>query len=193
MGTKDCDFWGVTENQVGLIPSKNDKYKTINCKHLQSYFLVFKKNVFTSKVFLDFIKSVKHFENKNDVIINCEIGLSKILYSNGFVSDCYIKKYRNFDNVTIYFWRQLIKKYKMPFVKCSILRHQNDDRTYSDGWQNLIASCSNYPISIIEKNLETYITNPKNSSCIKMLCLNVVAFLPSFFKKVFRKIMKNNF
>ena len=66
-----CDFWGVTDN-------------TEYSYHLQSYFLVFKANVITSKVFRDFWVGVEPLEQKQQVIMRCELGLTARLMAHGF-------------------------------------------------------------------------------------------------------------
>lgn len=69
---RDFDFWGMNKNE------------TDTDFHIQSFFILFKKNVFTSKIFDDFMLSVQKEENKDEIIKKYEIGLSKLLISNGF-------------------------------------------------------------------------------------------------------------
>lgn len=71
MQNYDCDFWGLTENH-------DIAY------HLQSYFLVFKKNVLTSKTFKSFWETVTALKNKRDIIEQYEVGLSQVLINRGF-------------------------------------------------------------------------------------------------------------
>ena len=78
MDARSPDFWGVTD-------SSQYSY------HLQSYFIVFSKKVFESKVFLNFIKSIKKQENVQSVILNYEIGLTKILQDAGFKPEAFVK------------------------------------------------------------------------------------------------------
>ena len=77
MQKKDCDFWGITKNDIDV------EY------HIQSFFLVFKENVFKTKLFDNFINSITKQENKNEIIKKYEIGLSKLLLENGFKSASY--------------------------------------------------------------------------------------------------------
>ncbi len=76
MQHKECDFWGITDN-------KDIQY------HLQSYFLVFRKKILNSQVFLDFWDDVKVLNNKNDIIKKYEVGLTQILIKAGFSSQVY--------------------------------------------------------------------------------------------------------
>lgn len=54
--------------------------------HIQSYFIYFKKNVFTSTVFHDFVMKISKLKNKQDIIMCYEVGLSVYLENNGFKS-----------------------------------------------------------------------------------------------------------
>lgn len=78
MQTKACDFWGVTEN--------NDiSY------HLQSYFLLFKKNLITHENFKKFWEGVSVLENKEEIIEKYEVGLTRFFQESGFTPSSYIQ------------------------------------------------------------------------------------------------------
>jgi lipopolysaccharide biosynthesis protein len=65
-----CDAWSMTESwQVD--------------RHLQSYFLVFRKSAFFTKYFLDFWKSVRVLHDKWQIILTYEIGLTQWLIQHG--------------------------------------------------------------------------------------------------------------
>ena len=193
MENKKCDFWGITKNRFGLIKNK-EKYKVIERPHLQSYFLVFNKKVFTSKVFTDFISSIIHCENKNDIIINYEIGLSETLKNNEFQCGNYINAFYKYNHSIISFWKILIKKYKNPFLKRSILKNKHLTLTISDNWEKVILSNSEYPISLIKKDINK--TNPTNSKIrsiilfIKEYYFYFIALLPNFLNQSFIKLNK---
>lgn len=70
MENKKCDFWGITEG-----------FKIH--RHLQSYFVVYKKRVFDSSSFKDFWKNMKVLGDKDLIVERYEIGLSKLLLENG--------------------------------------------------------------------------------------------------------------
>ncbi len=152
MEDQNCDFWGITKNRLGII-KKHNGYNFIKREHLQSYFLVFKQNIFMSEIFQNFISSIKHYDNKNDIIINYEIGLTELLHAKGFSSSYYIKAFNQFSNTLIYFWRPLIRFFHMPFIKCIVLRNPANYMTTIQDWQNILQKNTNYPIEIIEKNL----------------------------------------
>ena len=69
-----CDYWGLFKH---LDP-------TINIWHIQSYFIVFKKQVFSSPVFSNFMASIGLEKKKEDVILKYEVGLSDMLNRTGF-------------------------------------------------------------------------------------------------------------
>ena len=71
MQGKECDFWGITEN-------------TEFSRHIQSYFMVFRPQVFQSKVFNQFITGITAQKTVQDVIENYEVGLSEKLTADGF-------------------------------------------------------------------------------------------------------------
>ena len=71
MNKKRCDFWSMTSG-------KEISY------HLQSYFVVFKKQILHSKAFQSFWDNVRILDNKRDIIEKYEIGLTKHLTSYGF-------------------------------------------------------------------------------------------------------------
>lgn len=56
MDGRECDFWGITEHSG--YEDKEWLKKRVQ-PHIQSYFLVFKKKIFSSKVFFNFFNSVQ--------------------------------------------------------------------------------------------------------------------------------------
>jgi lipopolysaccharide biosynthesis protein len=80
MANKNCDFWGMTINHEGY------------ASHIQSYFMVFGKEVFLSDIFKQFFSSVKKEESKNDVIKKYETSLTQILLKAGFKVGSMVEK-----------------------------------------------------------------------------------------------------
>ena len=110
----DCDFWGMYENQDGI-------EKGIKEPHLQSWFLLLKRNVVDSDLFDDFICSVKHLEDKNEIIQRYEIGFTQRM------SCCY--KYKALytcenGNAVTQATPKLIEK-GLPFIKTVVIRKYN--------------------------------------------------------------------
>lgn len=73
----DIDFWGNSQN-------------TAHIPHLQSYFLVFRKNVINSRQFTSFINQITHQKDNTGYIINYEIKLSTYLSNYGYNWTSYI-------------------------------------------------------------------------------------------------------
>ena len=73
-----CDFWGITEN-------------TEFSRHIQSYFMVFRPQVFNSEIFAAFMSGITRQPDVRSVIGQYEVGLSKILMEKGFVAKSYIE------------------------------------------------------------------------------------------------------
>lgn len=101
MTQTECDFWGL---------SANNKIQF----HLQSFFLVFNKKVFTSIKFVNFINSVKHHNSVEEVIYNYEISLTQKLIDAGFKYNALIFPF-NKDNPTKF--PLLMLKMGYPIIK----------------------------------------------------------------------------
>jgi rhamnosyltransferase len=70
MSALPCDFWGINDNiELGW--------------HIQSYFLVFRKDALRSKAFADFWKHMLLMRTKDQVIRSYEVGLSTYLTESG--------------------------------------------------------------------------------------------------------------
>lgn len=82
MSPLSLDFWGATRSTGQYFFDKGliDNVK----EHIQSYFIVFKPQVFNSEGFKNFINGVKKEESKDDIILKYEIGLSAALQEMGF-------------------------------------------------------------------------------------------------------------
>ncbi len=149
MENRNCDFWGITKNNFGY--QKNIGHFFIKRPHIQSYFVVIKKCIFEKDFFAEFIKSITHQSNKKLIISNYEIGLTELLLDKGYTYSTLISAYENINNITILKWREIIEKYKMPFIKKSLFDLKNTDATTIENYENLLG---NYP--------KTLITIPRN-------------------------------
>ena len=113
---KDADFWGYTLNGY--------TWKNLP-RHIQSFFLVFRKNVFNSKCFKDFILGVKRQKKVQGVINKYEIPFTDYLQKRGFKSSVFVSE-ENFPykkvNKTVY-PLTLIRDYRMPLVKVKVFNN----------------------------------------------------------------------
>ena len=73
-----CDFWGVTESDE-------------IARHLQSYFLVFRKSVLADNAFGGFWERVEVVRDKKEIIERYEVGLLQLLLAHGFISSSVVK------------------------------------------------------------------------------------------------------
>jgi lipopolysaccharide biosynthesis protein len=115
MSLRICDFWGMT-----------DSYEIE--KHIQSYFLVFRRHALHSEAFRRYWDAVFPYSNKNQIIRSYEVGLEAYFTDNGFRSDvvvaaaslsreCQLKKL----NPTLAVPLELLDR-GMPLVKVDLLR-----------------------------------------------------------------------
>jgi len=132
-----ADFWGITQNKFAM-QKVGDEYKTAMNPHLQSYFFVLKKQVFLSDVFYQFIKNIKKEDYKEDIIINYEINLTRMLVDNGYQYDFYIKNFLDANNPAIRCWDKIIAEDNGPLLKTSVLRLKNIDILFPFNWEALV-------------------------------------------------------
>ncbi len=71
MEEKNCDFWGMVESYVSKI-------------HLQSYYIVFKKQVFHSNAFRSFVLSIEKQDSYDDYVAKYETRFTDYLCKAGF-------------------------------------------------------------------------------------------------------------
>lgn len=72
----ECDFWGFTDN---------DEFG----RHLQSYFILFRRQVLEHPCFLKFWDSVLPFDDSRLIVQSYEVGLTRWLEQHGFTWDAF--------------------------------------------------------------------------------------------------------
>lgn len=107
MESRAVDFWGITVFPYSADGSFINK-PCIN-EHIQSYFMVFNKNVFESKVFWNFWKKVPDCTEFIDVIATCETQFTKCLADAGFLYEPYIRE--------SYYISKFLNNYSIPYEK----------------------------------------------------------------------------
>ena len=142
MDTVDCDFWGLTFNPVTLFD--------YDYPHIQSYFLVFKTQVFNSECFKNFIQNIKKEKDKLAVVINYEMGLTRLLNKNGFQHAVYCKYSTINVNTYLRHYIKLFLHDKCPLIKTSIFRSKSEIR----GTWELLNKYTDYDIELIKKDLK---------------------------------------
>lgn len=104
MDTKSCDFWSMTAS---------NEYEL----HLQSFFLVVKKNLFSSELFSNYLNNVKHLDNFLEIVKTYEIPLKKTFEQKSYKGISFIKAPEKFNPT---FFPIKCMKAKMPLVKRKI-------------------------------------------------------------------------
>lgn len=125
MENSDVDFWGMTMHNganIGM-PGTNGPVP----KHLQSYFLVFNKNVVKSKLFQAFWSGVINSSDVEFVIQNYETQLTKVL-SSKFIYDAAIKHNDKLPDITYLKPKTLIDK-GLPLIKVKAFIENTDSLT----------------------------------------------------------------
>ena len=196
MSKKKCDFWGLTKNSYGIKKENGLDIAEWN-PHIQSYFILFRKSVFTSNVFLQFIQNIKQEQSKSDVIINYEIGLTKTLTHAGFKPDVYINRYSHTENCLSSKWKRLIKWYKFPFIKTSLIKNGIFVLGEIKDWEQTVESVSSYPVNIIKKNANRY-KNPepnlyKTFNLYRKIRFIVLQNCPMEMRKIVIKLEKSGY
>ena len=184
MDSRDCDFWGITKNNFGYRKKFCDFMK--KRPHIQSYFMVFKKNVFDSELFKSIIFSVKEQPNKASVISDYEIAITEKLFQKGFRFDTFVDTKFWQDNVTIFFWREIIQNSNMPFIKKSLIDLKNTSFTTVDGFREVISTKSSYPMNLFIMPREIRRTVPLG---IKIFVFKILAVTPALLRKLFLNIV----
>lgn len=106
-----ADVWGLTETLQFS-------------RHLQSYFVGFRRGVLQERPLASFWSDVRHYEDKNLVIHRNELGLGRLLQSEGYAVDAAFvaeQVVAAADNPTIIGWRRLLSS-GFPFVKRELVR-----------------------------------------------------------------------
>ena len=145
MEKEKCDFWGITKNDFDIDGNKNE--------HLQSYFMAFKKDIFNSDLFFEFMNNVKHEEDKFDVVRKYEQGLSNLLTKKGFTYKYYSSDYK-VKCPHILAWKELFIKDKSPFLKANVIRLKEYRMAFPFGWEKIIKKHTDYPIELIYDDLK---------------------------------------
>jgi len=145
MDKQNFDFWGLT---AGHTPSQG-----INSKHIQSYFVILRKNVFKSDAFFNFIRSVKKEENKMDVVKNYEYGLTSILEGAGFCWDAYSDISKILCDSYLYHYKEMIIAESFPLLKRSIPLKKEANFINLKEIKNVIQEYTTYNYDYIEKDI----------------------------------------
>lgn len=117
----DCttDFWGITKHFYYPQNSFHCEYDYIP-EHIQSYFMVFRRQVVKSSVFREFWKRLPHIYDYDDAVGKYELVLTKLLHDAGFQYTTYVDV-SGFQDLTpnpiADYPMELIRDHGCPFFK----------------------------------------------------------------------------
>src|SRR5262249_27733886 len=114
--------------------------------HIQSYFIVIKRNALISTVVREFFGSVVSFREKDDVIRVYEVKFAPTLKAAGLICEALFPSVDKV-NPTISHWKRLIRA-GFPFVKVQVLR----DSFGGDDWRSFMAA-EGYDVGLAERTL----------------------------------------
>lgn len=90
MDKRDCDFWGIAQHpKTDMLWVKGDP-QSVMLRHIQSYWLVFKKRVFTSEDFQRYWMNLVMHNSFNEMVGYGETKLTDYFYKHGYSYDTYI-------------------------------------------------------------------------------------------------------
>lgn len=171
---ENIDFWGITADRIKYFSSK---------LIIQSYFLVFNKNVFTSEVFKQYVLSIKKEESKNEIVRKYEQGLTILLENNGYKWDVYSQFSKTHWESCIINYKTLLFKEYSPILKRSLVLRKVP-HLFSTGYlKNLIQKKSSYYYELIEKDI-------KNNSITMSLKLSVIIMYKTIGRIIIRFLQK---
>ncbi len=152
MSAKPLDFWGAVFCDTGL-EIKEGKCIQAKINHLQSYFVIFKPQVFNSKIFSDFISSVKKENTKEEIVANYEVRMTELLEENGFNYDSYSSVSKKVPSAHINAYYEMIKEDKLPFLKRTISLYTLAEYHYPLFMKHLIKKYTNYNYNLIQDDV----------------------------------------
>jgi len=177
----ECDFWGVTDSKIMSY-------------HIQSYFIVFRKAILVSSELKRFFSEVIVLNNKNSIIEEYEVGLSRRLIEKKYRPAVYVKyEVTASDNTMELVIRglknplKILKLFVKPMYYLSIAVSDEGNASVSF-WEKLITQ---YRMPFFKKSLimefdggAQRIKKLKEIMANKVLDINYpIALIENYFKK----------
>lgn len=152
MKNNNCDFWGLVHSLNSVNPN------SLPIRHLQSYFLVFRKNMFMSKEFVDYFKAVKAQPTKNAIIEEYELRFTRHFENLGFKADNFIKRvFVGNPTCSEVFFKELVPA-GFPVMKVSLLK-ENHNVCELIKWRKLVGTVEKETIT---KHISRFISDFKH-------------------------------
>lgn len=151
MAKKDLDFWGITQfHEVPFDPFGTIKYGYIP-KHIQSYFMVFRKTFFSTDDFKDYWKNIPTIHNYEEAVGYHETIFTKEFADKGYKWDVYA----NTDELEGYTYEALrdFPKYMIERKRCPIMKRRSFFHEYSEALSRSGGEAVKEALQYIEQNL----------------------------------------
>jgi rhamnosyltransferase len=150
LSDQSVDFFGLTDSLEGQW-------------HLQSYFLCFKRHVFTSPIFKKFFKKKFVSFSKKEVIEQGELELTSVLENAGFKGKAIFEYQKitggnnnpfRYKNANHFFITQLITEMKFPFIKKEFIFSNPYNIEINGGVLAMLNTHTAYPVKYITEALQ---------------------------------------
>lgn len=169
-----CDFWGLTRQFEGKLEEIEYNYQS----HVQSYFLVFRRQVFSSIQFRRFWEDFEYPKTFIETVLNYEIKINEYLVQQGFISKALTDVWGlRFEGKEIAYCSQLhslLKNYSFPILKKKSLLVRNPGFADVLSAVEFIKAQTSYPVEWINNLIDNqfYIENyaPEGVNCLEFFC-----------------------
>lgn len=154
MNKKNVDFWGLSRNPGNRRMRKDGK---IAPEHLQSYFVVVRKNMFSSSCFWQFWIELKYPQNYYEAVEDFEWHFTSYFKEKGFKYTSWldVQGYNPmlFKEVDPSFYPyELLRDYKFPVIKCksmSIVNFEQMEKAI-----NYLKNNTDYDIGLVTDHIK---------------------------------------
>jgi len=169
--SRTADFYGMVESREHQL-------------HLQSWFLLFRPHVWKHEAFISLFSQPPSQFSKQEIILKYEIAATQRLRQAGFRADSlYSAEFRKIAaNPTHFFWRKLIEKQGIPFIKVELLARNPSRVSNVDEWRMVVAKRSPELIPIIDNHLARIVRLTQRH-------LNVGVATPTLANKVYTRFV----
>ena len=179
MNEVDSDFWGISAWKGIPWPT-----------HIQSYFLVFRNTILTSKCFSEYWKNLPTIKNRREAIEKCEVKLTNYLSDFGYSWSVYTEDSEDGDYSITRAQKSL--KSGMPFLKRKYFEDLNIEYAEKISTVNLVRSLYSYDVNMFYSDF--FLTNlqkPKKVLNLNNLKILIKKYFPSLVKFVKQCRAKN--
>jgi glycosyltransferase involved in cell wall biosynthesis len=122
--------------------------------HLQSYFVLYDSMALNSSTFIDFWNEFSIYENKQELIVQNEIGFSQLLLESELEIGALVPATElGYLNNSHIHWKKSLIQYHSPFIKVELLRDNPFNIDLSDV-EHLLTNKFNYPMSFIQERVD---------------------------------------